>query len=131
MQPVALLAPGRSAGIQKLAAATLGNLCSENVEIKDSVRECGGVPALVGLLAPGGSAAVHTQAARALHNLCADSTQSQERVRECGGAAALVGLLGPGGSAAVHEQAAAALGMCFHDVQNGDSVSDCGGAWRW
>jgi len=35
-----------------------------------SVRECGGITALVALLAPGGSAAVHEQVTALLQRLC-------------------------------------------------------------
>jgi len=78
-------------------------VCRNTTHGSDSVRECGGVAALVHLLAPGSSAAVHEQAAAALSKLCWDDWQNRVSVRECGGVAALVGLLAPGMTDAVHQ----------------------------
>jgi len=75
------------------AAAALGILCARNTQNQDSVRECGGVAALVALLAPGGSAGVHARAAAALGHQCFSNIQNQDSMRVCSGVAALVGLL--------------------------------------
>ena len=99
----------------------LGSLRFESTENQDSVRECGGIAALVALLAPGSSSALHELAAGALCVVCAGNTQNQDCVRECGGVAALVGLLAPGGSAAAQREAAAALcNLCSENTQNQD-----------
>jgi len=114
--------------MQTQAAGALANLCCENVENQDSVRECGGVVALVALLAPSAAPAVRARAAAALGNLCMANARCQDSVRECGGIAALVGLLAPGGPAAVLDRAAGALAnVCARNVLNQDSVRECGG----
>ncbi len=116
------------AAAQERAARALATSSEGTGQPNNSVRDCGGVAALVALLAPGGSAAEQEQAAVALNKLCVDNTQNCDSVRECGGIAALVALLAPGGPAAVQEAAAMALrNLCSNNAQNRDSVRVCGG----
>jgi len=91
---------------------------SDNTASKDSIRECGGVAALVGLLAPACPAAVHEMAAGALVMLTSENGQCRDAARACGAAAALQRVLACASSTAAHKRAAAALRNLGH-VQQG------------
>jgi len=67
--------------VHEQAAAALSKLCWDDRRNRVSVRECGGIAALVGLLAPGMTDAVHQEAAAALRSVCGNHTHSCISVR--------------------------------------------------
>ncbi len=92
----------------------LWSLCDTNSQNQDSVRESGGVAALVRLLAPAYPAAAQQVAVGALVTLTSENGQCRDAVKACGGVAALEGVLARASSPLAREWAAAALRNLGH-----------------
>jgi hypothetical protein len=113
----AMAARGSPAGMQEVAAATLGTLAMNNAN-QGALVAAGMIPRLVGLLAPGNPAAVQVRAAAGLCNLvCNDGTHRKivaTMVAARGAPALIEAVMFAGGEATLQMAAAARRNVAFN-----------------
>uniref|UniRef100_A0A7S0RRY0 BTB domain-containing protein n=1 Tax=Chlamydomonas leiostraca TaxID=1034604 RepID=A0A7S0RRY0_9CHLO len=107
--------PG-SGGAVRRAADAITNLAHENVEIKNMVREQGGIPPLVALL-EALDLKVQRAAAGALRTLAFKNEENKNQIVDCGALPILIQML-RSEDVGVHYEAVGVIGNLVHSSQN-------------
>lgn len=114
MHSVTKAQPG-SGGAARRAADAITNLAHENVEIKNTVREQGGIPPLVALL-EALDLKVQRAAAGALRTLAFKNEDNKKQIVECGALPVLIQML-RSEDTGVHYEAVGVIGNLVHSSQ--------------
>eukprot|EP00877_Chromochloris_zofingiensis_P000485 jgi/Chrzof1/10437/UNPLg00364.t1 len=107
--------PG-SGGVARRAADAITNLAHENVEIKNLVRQEGGIPPLVQLL-EAWDIKVQRASAGALRTLAFKNEDNKNQIVECGALPMLIQML-RSEDQGVHYEAVGVIGNLVHSSQN-------------
>mmetsp|Transcript_4496 Transcript_4496/g.9672 ORF Transcript_4496/g.9672 Transcript_4496/m.9672 type:complete len:723 (-) Transcript_4496:189-2357(-) len=107
--------PG-SGGAARRAADAITNLAHENVDIKNMVRDQGGIPPLVALL-EALDLKVQRAAAGALRTLAFKNEENKNQIVECGALPILIQML-RSEDVGVHYEAVGVIGNLVHSSQN-------------